>query len=55
MTAAFLAVSQTRLWGVALGSFMLCGATVTLLDHRKYLYAVPNILLLAALAPALVV
>jgi hypothetical protein len=53
-TAAFLAVPETRLWGVALGSFTLVCATITLLDHRKYLYAVPNILLLAALPAVLV-
>jgi len=52
ITAAFLALPETRLWGVAVGSFMLFVATIILLDRGKYLYAAPNIVLLAALLPA---
>jgi hypothetical protein len=38
-----------RLWGIALAGFVLFGTTVTLLERRKYLYAVPGILLLGTL------
>ncbi|MGH6877189.1 MAG: hypothetical protein ACREHV_07390 [Rhizomicrobium sp.] len=54
MAAIFLAVPQLRLWGVVLAGFMLFGLTVVLLDHRKYFYAFPNIILLGALPLALV-
>jgi hypothetical protein len=50
----FLAVPQLRLWGVTLSAFLLFGATVLLLDHRKYLFALPGIVLLGALPLALV-
>jgi fucose permease len=48
-TAAFLSTPQLRLWGVALAGFVLLGTTVTLLERRRYLYAVPGILLLGTL------
>jgi hypothetical protein len=53
ITAIFLAVPQTRLWGVTLAAAILFGAVVTLLNHRHYLFAVPGMILLAALPPAL--
>jgi fucose permease len=52
--AIFLAVPQLRLWGVILAAFLLFGTTVLLLDHRRYLFALPGILLLGALPLALV-
>ena len=52
--AVFLAVPQLRIWGVVLSAFLLCGVTVLLLDHRRYLFALPGILLLGALPLALV-
>jgi hypothetical protein len=52
--AIFLAVPQLRIWGVILAAFLLCGATVLLLDHRRYLFALPGILLLGVLPLALV-
>lgn len=48
-TALFLSIPQLRLWGVAVAGFVLFGTTVALLERRKYLYAVPGILLLGAL------
>ncbi len=54
LTALFLAVPQTRIWGGALGAMVLFATTVSLLNHRKYIYAVPAILVMVALAPAMV-
>ena len=54
LTAAlFLARPETRIWGVALGAVILFIAVVTLLGHRRYTYAVPGMLLMLALPPAL--
>jgi hypothetical protein len=52
--AVFLAVPQLRIWGVVLSAFLLLGTTVLLLDHRRYLFALPGILLLGTLPLALV-
>jgi hypothetical protein len=52
-TALFLAVPQTRIWGGILGAAVLFVAVVSLLHHRKYAYAVPAIVLMLALAPAM--
>ena len=54
LTALFLAVPQTRIWGGILGAMVLFVAIVSLLNHRKYVYAVPAIVLMLALAPAMV-
>jgi len=53
LAAAFLLSPQLRLWGVALAGIMLIGTTVMLLERRKYLYAMPGILLLGTLPFAL--
>ena len=53
LTALFLAVPETRIWGGILGAMILFVTVVSLLNHRKYLYAVPAILLMVALAPAM--
>ena len=53
LTALFLAVPQTRIWGGILGALILFVAIVSLLHHRKYAYAVPAILVMLALAPAM--
>jgi hypothetical protein len=50
--ALFLAVPETRIWGSVLGAMILFVAIVSLLNHRKYAYAVPAILVMVALAPA---
>ena len=54
MTAAgFLTIPQLRIWGIALTGFITFGAVVTLFNHRRYISAVPGIILMAALVPAL--
>jgi len=52
--AVFLAVPQLRIWGVVLAAFLLFGTTVLLLGRRKYLFALPGILLLGVLPLSLV-
>jgi hypothetical protein len=49
LAAVFLATPQLRVWGVALAGFMLFATTIMLFERRKYLYAVPGILLLGTL------
>ena len=50
--AVLLASPELRLWGVLLGALILFFATVTLLHHRQYLWAVPSMLMMLALPPA---
>ena len=50
--ALFLAIPDLRIWGIALAGFIMFGAVVTLFNHRRYMSAVPGIILLAALVPA---
>ena len=52
-TALFLVLPQTRIWGGILGAMILFITTVLLLNRGKYAYAVPAILLMVALAPAM--
>jgi hypothetical protein len=44
---------QTRIWGGILAAMILFVAVVSLLNHRKYCYALPAILAILATAPAL--
>jgi uncharacterized membrane protein len=53
LTALFLGVEQTRIWGGILGAMILFVTVISLLNHRKYAYAVPAILVMVALAPAM--
>ena len=53
LTALFLAVPQTRIWGGILGAMILFVTVVSLLNHRKYLYAMAAMLAMVALAPAM--
>ena len=53
LAALFLARPETRIWGVALAAVILFIAVVTLLGHRRYTYALPGMLLMLALPPAL--
>jgi len=53
LAALFLGVPETRIWGGILGAMVLFATTISLLNHRKYLYAVPAILAMLALAPAM--
>jgi hypothetical protein len=52
-TALFLAVPETRIWGGILGAFVLFATTVSLLNHRQYVYAIPAILMMIAVVPAM--
>jgi hypothetical protein len=49
--ALFLALPETRIWGVILGGFIAFFSVVTLLKYGRYALSVPVMLLLAALAP----
>jgi hypothetical protein len=53
LTALFLALPQTRIWGGVLGAMILFITVVMLLNRGKYAYAVPAMLLMVALAPAM--
>jgi hypothetical protein len=53
MTALFLWIDQTRIWGGILAAGLLFFTVVALLNRRHYLYAVPAMLAMAALAPAM--
>ena len=50
--ALFLALPETRIWGVVIGSFITFYSVVTLLKNRRYAWSLPAMLLLAALVPA---
>ena len=51
VVALFLALPQTRIWGVILGGFIAFFSVVTLLKHSRYVWSLPAVLLLAALVP----
>jgi hypothetical protein len=51
LTAVFLAVPETRIWGVISGGFIIFFSVVALLNHRRYFWSLPAMLLLAALVP----
>ena len=53
LAALFLAVQPLRIWGGALGGMILFITVTALLNRERYLYALPVILLLVALAPAM--
>ncbi|HWC00144.1 MAG TPA: DoxX family protein [Bryobacteraceae bacterium] len=53
LAALFLAVPETRIWGGILAAMILFVTVVSLLNRRKYLYAVPAILVMMAIAPAM--
>ena len=50
--AAFLAVPEWRGWGIALAAFIIFGTVITLFNHRRYIFAVPGVILMVALVPA---
>jgi len=52
LTALLLVTPQTRIWGLILGGLVTFAAEITLLNHRQYFWAMPGILLMAALIPA---
>src|SRR4051812_27583149 len=51
VAAVTLAMPELRAWGIALAAPILFGSIVMLLNHRRYLYAVPAVLIMAALVP----
>jgi hypothetical protein len=51
IAAVFLAMPITRIWGVILSALVTFAIVVLLLGKRQYIYAVPGILVLAALVP----
>ena len=53
LAAAFLAIPETRLFGVGVAAFVIFLIATTLLHHRQYRYAAPLIALLFALIPVL--
>ena len=53
LTSLFLGVEQTRIWGGVLGAMVLFVTVISLLNRGKYAYAVPAILVMVALAPAM--
>src|ERR1700742_1896052 len=52
LAALFLSNPITRIWGVALAGLITFVTIVTLLNHGKYGYSLPAMLVLAALVPA---
>jgi hypothetical protein len=52
LAALFLSNPVTRIWGVILAGFIIFFATVALLNHGKYVYSVPGLILMLALVPA---
>jgi hypothetical protein len=55
LAALLLAIPQTRIWGGILAAVILFATVVSLLNRGKYLYAVPAMLAMAALVPAIAV
>lgn len=52
--ALFLAAPPLRIWGGILAAAILFVTSVSLLNHRKYAYAVSAMLVTMALAPAMI-
>ena len=52
LAALFLSNPITRIWGVALAGVITFVTIVNLLNHGKYGYSIPAMLVLAALIPA---
>jgi hypothetical protein len=50
--AVFLAIPEWRSWGIALAAFIIFGTVITLFNHRRYIFAVPGVILMVALVPA---
>lgn len=52
LTALFLSNPVTRIWGVVLAAFIIFFGTVALVNHGKYVYSLPALILMLALVPA---
>jgi DoxX-like family len=55
LTAVFLFVPQTRIWGVILAALLTFAAVITLLNNRQYIWSVPGILIMLGLLPTAVI
>ena len=53
LAALFLAVPELRIWGGILAGLILFAIVTALLKNERYVWAVPMMLLLVALAPAM--
>lgn len=52
LTALFLSNPVTRIWGVILAGFIIFFGTIALVNHGKYVYSLPGLILMLALVPA---
>jgi len=52
LIALFLAVPQTRIWGVILALLVIFVAEITLLKNEQYAWSVPGFVLMLTLVPA---
>jgi DoxX-like family len=52
LTALFLSNPVTRIWGVILAGFIIFFGIVALVNHGKYVYSLPGLILMLALVPA---
>jgi hypothetical protein len=52
LAAIFLSMPITRLWGIAVAALVMFAAEVLLLSRKQYAFAIPGLLVLAALVPA---
>lgn len=52
LAAVFLSMPITRLWGVAVAAIVMFFAEVLLISRKQYAYALPGLIVLAALVPA---
>lgn len=52
ITALFLSNPVTRIWGVIMAAFIIFFGTFALVNHGKYVYSLPGLILMLALVPA---
>ena len=52
VTAIFLATPLLRIWGIILAGLITFVSTVTLLNHRQWIWAIAAMLIMTALVPA---
>ena len=52
LIALFLAVPQTRIWGVLLAALVTFAAEVTLLKNEQYMWSILGLIVMLALVPA---
>ena len=52
LTALFLSNPVTRIWGVIIAGFIIFFGTVAMINHGKYVYSLPGLILMLALVPA---